>query len=76
MKRFSKALRGVLGMVIVAAGMTASSAALAQSAPEVTGQIEWGVWIDADGCMHWWADGGSEGYWCRAATPRPAGPSV
>ena len=28
----------------------------------VTGKIEWGVWIDADGCQHWWADGGTEGY--------------
>jgi len=73
-KRFSKALRGVLGMVIVAAGMTASSAALAQSAPEVTGQIEWGVWIDADGCMHWWADGGSEGYMVPRRNPQTGRP--
>ena len=28
----------------------------------VTGKIEWGVWVDADGCQHWWADGGTEGY--------------
>ncbi|OZA03956.1 MAG: cell envelope biogenesis protein OmpA [Rhodobacterales bacterium 17-64-5] len=35
--------------------------ALAQDG-NVTGKIEWGVWVDADGCQHWWADGGTEGY--------------
>ncbi len=30
--------------------------------PAVSGKIEWGVWIDRDGCQHWWADGGTEGY--------------
>lgn len=28
----------------------------------ITGKIEWGVWVDPDGCQHWWADGGTEGY--------------
>lgn len=28
----------------------------------ISGKIEWGLWVDADGCQHWWADGGTEGY--------------
>ena len=28
----------------------------------VAGKIEWGIWVDPDGCQHWWADGGTEGY--------------
>ena len=27
---------------------------------EQSGQIQWGVWVDPDGCMHWMADGGLE----------------
>ncbi|MEM8577395.1 MAG: OmpA family protein [Pseudomonadota bacterium] len=27
---------------------------------EPSGRIQWGVWIDPDGCMHWMADGGLE----------------
>jgi len=46
--------------------------ALAQ--PRVTGQIEWGVWIDDDGCMHWWADGGLEGYMVPRRNPKTGRP--
>ncbi|MDP3261804.1 MAG: OmpA family protein [Tabrizicola sp.] len=41
---------------------------------EVTGQIEWGVWLDADGCMHWWADGGTEGYMVPRRNPATGKP--
>jgi len=27
---------------------------------EQSGRIQWGIWIDPDGCMHWMADGGVE----------------
>ena len=37
----------------------------AQTQPEVKGRIDWGAWIDDDGCMHWWADGGVEGYMAK-----------
>jgi len=40
----------------------------------VTGTIEWGVWIDADGCMHWWADGGTEGYMVPRRNPATGKP--
>ena len=74
MERFSKALRVILGGAALALGLSASTAALAQSAPEVTGKIEWGVWIDDDGCMHWWADGGLEGYMVPRRNPKNGKP--
>ncbi len=57
---------GLLRYVVLGAALAFGTAAVAQDSDpadrEVTGQIEWGVWVDADGCMHWWADGGTEGY--------------
>lgn len=47
--------------MIAAVCLAWGSLAQAQDMP-VTGKIEWGVWVDADGCQHWWADGGWEGY--------------
>lgn len=49
-------------------------AATAQQAPEVTGRIDWGVWVDDDGCMHWWADGGMEGYMVPRRNPQTGKP--
>ncbi len=37
-------------------------AAMAQDRTTVTGRVQPGIWIDPDGCMHWVADGGVEGY--------------
>jgi outer membrane protein OmpA-like peptidoglycan-associated protein len=54
--------------------MLTGSAALAQDDAQVTGQIEWGVWVDADGCMHWWADGGTEGYMVPRRNPKTGKP--
>lgn len=67
MERYSKAARIVFGKWLVAASLMftmlfGAMGAVAQEAPKVTGKIEWGVWVDDDGCMHWWADGGLEGY--------------
>jgi outer membrane protein OmpA-like peptidoglycan-associated protein len=53
--------RRALALAVAAAGVFAASTAMAEDA-QVTGKIEWGMWIDADGCQHWWADGGTEGY--------------
>jgi outer membrane protein OmpA-like peptidoglycan-associated protein len=47
---------------------------MAQGKPEVTGKIEWGVWVDDDGCMHWWADGGLEGYMVPRRNPHNGKP--
>ena len=38
--------------------------------PEQVGRIEWGLWVDPDGCMHWWADGGLEGYMIPRRDPK------
>ncbi len=61
-------VRGVLrrGLAAFAAtcivsGFVTGSMVSAQE-PAVSGKIDWGLWVDADGCQHWWADGGTEGY--------------
>lgn len=38
------------------------------------GTIQWGAWIDDDGCMHWWADGGLEGYMVPRRNPQNGKP--
>ncbi len=74
MELFSKALRMILGGAALAVGLSVATGAMAQSAPEVTGKIEWGVWVDDDGCMHWWADGGLEGYMVPRRNPHNGKP--
>ncbi len=39
-----------------------------------TGKIEWGVYVDPDGCMHWWSDGGIEGYMVSRLNPKTGKP--
>jgi outer membrane protein OmpA-like peptidoglycan-associated protein len=60
-----------LGLGLAAVSATVS---IAQDAPVVTGQIQWGLWIDDDGCQHWWADGGVEGYMVPRRNPRTGKP--
>jgi outer membrane protein OmpA-like peptidoglycan-associated protein len=55
-------------------GLLSTQAAMAQQAPEVYGKIEWGIWVDDDGCMHWWADGGLEGYMLDRVNPKTGKP--
>lgn len=42
----------------------------AQQTVTVTGKVNWGLWVDPDGCMHWWADGGLEGYMTPRRDPK------
>ena len=63
-----------IGGAALAAGLMMASGAMAQNAPEVAGKIEWGVWVDDDGCMHWWADGGLEGYMLDRVNPKTGKP--
>ncbi len=72
MKRGSM-LRHALSAVVVCCGLAAAPMAMAQDAA-VTGKIEWGVWIDRDGCQHWWADGGTEGYMVPRRNPKTGKP--
>ena len=41
---------------------------------EPVGRIQWGVWIDPDGCMHWMADGGLEQYQVNRLDPETGRP--
>lgn len=63
------------GAVAVAAlALAAAVPAQAQNKPRQVGVIEWGAWIDDDGCMHWWADGGFEGYMVPRRNPKDGKP--
>ncbi|MFM7445003.1 MAG: OmpA family protein [Tabrizicola sp.] len=60
---------------VAAAGLCLMSASMVMAQEEaVTGKIEWGVWIDRDGCQHWWADGGTEGYMVPRRDPKTGKP--
>ena len=85
MERLSKAVLGIVaGAALAVSGF--GEAAFAHPSktpheahqnipgPQVTGQIQWGVWIDDDGCMHWWADGGLEGYMLARVNPKTGKP--
>jgi outer membrane protein OmpA-like peptidoglycan-associated protein len=70
----SNAVRMIVGGFALSVGLSAATAVMAQTQPEVTGQIEWGMWIDDDGCQHWWADGGIEGYMVPRRNPQTGKP--
>jgi len=71
----SESLRNWIGGLALAAMVGLPTLAMAQaSPPQATGRIDWGIWIDPDGCMHWWADGGLEGYMVDRVNPRTGKP--
>jgi outer membrane protein OmpA-like peptidoglycan-associated protein len=74
----SFALRRAAGVAILAVGLVgagvASAETTAPAAPPVYGKINWGIWVDTDGCMHWWADGGAEGYMLDRVNPKTGKP--
>lgn len=74
MESLSKALRIMVGGAVLAVSLGMATGAMAQTAPDVYGKIEWGIWVDIDGCMHWWADGGSEGYMLDRVNPKTGKP--
>ncbi len=63
----------IAAFAVVMSFMSAYSAN-AQSAPSSSGRIDWGIWVDNDGCMHWWADGGVEGYMLDRVNPKTGKP--
>lgn len=67
-------LRRALGAAVAGGGLMIAPMATAQDGPAISGKIEWGVWIDADGCQHWWADGGTEGYMVPRRDPKTGKP--
>ncbi len=72
-KRFGKFVSGA--MAVAALTLAAGTAPVqAQSAPPTAGSVNWGLWVDHDGCMHWWADGGLEGYMLDRVDPETGKP--
>jgi len=71
---FKKTVQAVLPALALSFGLAAASPVIAQSKPVPVGKIEWGVWVDEDGCMHWWADGGFEGYMVPRRDPHTGKP--
>lgn len=61
-------------LVAAAFALAGVQPAAAQTKPRQVGVIEWGAWIDDDGCMHWWADGGEEGYMVPRRNPKTGKP--
>lgn len=79
MERISSALRMAIGAFALTAGLFSANFAMAQTmatqpAPQIAGKIIWGIWVDDDGCMHWWADGGLEGYMLDRVDPKTGKP--
>lgn len=55
--------RAIGGAAVVASALLVTATfASAQQSVTVTGRVEPGLWVDPDGCLHWVADGGLEGY--------------
>ncbi|WP_152824577.1 OmpA family protein [Fertoeibacter niger] len=63
-----------IGGLALAAAVADPLSVMAQTQPQVAGRIEWGVWIDPDGCMHYYADGGLEGYMVDRVNPQTGKP--
>ncbi|MDZ4134095.1 MAG: OmpA family protein [Paracoccaceae bacterium] len=64
----------MIGGLALSVGLYGPVPAVAQNGPTIAGKIEWGVWVDDDGCMHWWADGGLEGYMVSRLNPKTGKP--
>lgn len=64
--RLTDATRGLAGGAAVALALAGAAPVVAQ---EPTAFFEWGIWVDPDGCMHWWADGQAEGYMVERVDP-------
>jgi outer membrane protein OmpA-like peptidoglycan-associated protein len=70
--------RPALGVLCAVGCLATGPMAVAQNADllgkSVVGKIEWGLWVDPDGCQHWWADGGTEGYMVSRRDPKTGKP--
>ena len=73
-RQFGLAIRGALVATVAAVALAGAAPAQTPARPQATGFIEWGIWIDPDGCMHWYADGGLEGYMVDRVNPHTGKP--
>ena len=71
---YSKAVRMVAAVMLCLLGLLGATETFAQEQPTVTGRIEWGIWLDRDGCQHWYSDGGLEGYMVERVRPKDGKP--
>lgn len=67
-------IKYVVAIVMALFVVVSAQVAAAQSAQKPAGRIDWGIWVDRDGCMHWWADGGIEGYMLDRVNPKTGKP--
>lgn len=60
----TRTLSSTFGVAALVAGalLGVAGPAMAQQQVIVTGTVQPGLWVDPDGCLHWVADGGIEGY--------------
>lgn len=84
-RNISESLRRATAGLVCAIMVLGTSAAVAQDSsqavvtvvpggPTIAGRIDWGIWVDDDGCQHWWADGGLEGYMLDRVNPKTGKP--
>lgn len=71
--RMASMLRRGIASAVAAMCLFVAPMAQAEDLP-ITGKIEWGVWVDPDGCQQWWADGGTEGYMVPRRDPKTGKP--
>ena len=65
--------RSIVALALIF-GLLSGLPATAQTGGQPSGKIDWGLWIDGDGCMHWYADGGFEGYMVPRRNPQTGRP--
>ncbi len=73
-RRIFRSGRVAIAAAAASIGLLFSGPVLSQTAPPASGNVEWGMWVDDDGCMHWWADGGAEGYMLDRVNPENGRP--
>ncbi len=66
---FPKMKHGLCAALALGLAVAFNPAPVLAQAGGVTGSIEPAIWIDPDGCMHWVADGGVEGYMTTRINP-------
>ncbi|MDP2740162.1 MAG: OmpA family protein [Pseudorhodobacter sp.] len=71
---FACAVMVLGGSAAVAQDSSQAAATVVPGGPTIAGRIDWGIWVDDDGCQHWWADGGLEGYMLDRVNPKTGKP--
>jgi outer membrane protein OmpA-like peptidoglycan-associated protein len=75
MRRHSRgALWQAIAALALVFGLFAALPAAAQTGDQPSGKSDLGLWVDGDGCMHWYADGGFEGYMVPRRNPKTGRP--